>query len=214
MKNTDLIIFDLDGTLVDSRQDIINAVKVTLKRLRAPVRSSKEIQSFIGTGVEDLLGKSLGDLKDSYLSRALRIFEEHFRRHYADASVLYPGVKELLTHFTDKKKSIVTNRRRQSALLTLRALGIGHLFEYVIGGDDLMCSKPDSCPLDKVIEESTASRDRTLMVGDMDIDILAGKAAGIATCAVTYGIGEKSVILKARPDFVIGSISELKKIIC
>ncbi len=213
MKEADLIIFDLDGTLVDSRKDIANAVNFTLRKLSLKEKSLEEITSYIGRGVSDLIQKSLEKKNHVHLEKALSIFEKYYKEHSSDESILYPGVKEVLEYFKDKKKAIVTNRNYEFAVITLKALGIYDFFSSITGGDDIGCAKPNSCPLDKAIYHLAINKDRSIIVGDMDIDVLAGKASGIATCAVTYGIGKKEDIEKTKPDYIIDNISELKKII-
>lgn len=213
MKYIDLIIFDLDGTLVDSRDDIANAVNFTLKKIGLKEKSISEISSYIGTGIEDLIGKSLGNKQEVLLTRALSVFEKYYRKHSIDNSVLYPNVKEILEYFKNKRKVIVTNRNYEFALIALNKLGIYDYFENVVGGDDIGCMKPSSCPLDISMNRLNTNKEEAIIVGDMDIDIVAGKKAGIITCGVTYGIGKKEDIIKAKPDFIIDDIINLKNII-
>ncbi len=213
MKYIDLIIFDLDGTLVDSRDDIANAVNFTLKKIGLKERSISEISSYIGTGIEDLIGKSLGNKQEVLLTRVLSVFEKYYRKHSTDNSVLYPNVKEILEYFKNKRKVIVTNRNYEFALIALNKLGIYDYFENVVGGDDIGCMKPSSCPLDISMNRLNTNKEEAIIVGDMDIDIVAGKKAGIITCGVTYGIGKKEDIIKAKPDFIIDDIIDLKSII-
>ena len=213
MKYIDLIIFDLDGTLVDSRDDIANAVNFTLKKIGLKEKSISEISSYIGTGIEDLIGKSLGNKQEVLLTRALSVFEKYYRKHSTDNSVLYPNVKEILEYFKNKRKVIVTNRNYGFALIALNKLGIYDYFENVVGGDDIGCMKPSSCPLDRSMNRLNTNKEEAIIVGDMDIDIVAGKKAGIITCGVTYGIGKKEDIIKAKPDFIIDDIIDLKDII-
>ena len=212
MRFVDLIIFDLDGTLIDSRQDIANAVNFTLREVGLGQKSISEISSYIGMGVEDLVKKSLGSRQD-LLKKALDILEQYYRKHSADNSVLYPGVKEVLEYFKTKRKIIVTNRNYEFAILTLKATGINEYFQDIIGGDDIGCMKPSSCPLDRTLCRLDINKQKAIIVGDMDIDILAGKRAGIITCAVTYGIGKKEDILKVKPDYTIDNLLRLKEII-
>lgn len=213
MKYIDLIIFDLDGTLVDSRDDIANAVNFTLKKIGLKEKSISEISSYIGTGVEGLIRKSLGNKEEVLLKKALSAFEEYYKKHSTDNSVLYPNVKEILEYFKGKKKVIVTNRNYEFALLTLKTLGIYDYFEDIVGGDDIGCMKPSSCPLDMSMHRLSANKEEAIIVGDMDLDIVAGKRAGIITCGVTYGIGKKEDIIKAKPDFIIDDIMNLKNLI-
>lgn len=213
MKYIKLIIFDLDGTLVDSRIDITNAVNFTLKKVGLKEKSVSEVSSYIGTGVEGLIRKSLGENRDNLFNRALSVFGKYYRNHSTDSSVLYPHVKEILEYFKNKRKIIVTNRKHEFALPTLKTLGINEYFEDITGGNNIGCMKPSSCPLNRAIHKLKMDKEKTIIVGDMDLDILAGKAAGILTCAVTYGIGKKEDIAKVEPDFIVENILELKNII-
>jgi len=212
-KHVDSIIFDLDGTLVDSGKDIVSSVNFTLKNIGLKEKSGEEVLSYVGTGVIDLMRKSLGEERAGLSNKALTIFEAHRRKHSTDHTVLYPGVRETLEHFKNKKKMVLTNRKLEFALITLKNLDIKKYFDDVLGADDLLCIKPSSCPLDMLIEKYGMNKNKTIMAGDMDIDVLSGKNAGILTCGVTYGIGKKEDILKAGPDFIINNIIELKDLI-
>jgi phosphoglycolate phosphatase len=212
-RQIDLIIFDLDGTLVDSRKDITKAVNFTLRQVGLKEKSMQEVSSFIGWGVKDLIAKSMGKNKGRLFDKALVVFEEYYRKHATDNSVLYPKVKEILEYFKNKQKAIVTNRNHEFGVLALANLGILDYFADLIGGNELGCVKPSSCPIDTVIGRLKADKDKAIMVGDMDIDVLAGKNAGILTCAVTYGIGKKEDLIKSKPDYIIDHIETLKKII-
>ena len=209
----ELLIFDLDGTLIDSRQDIANAVNFTLSKFGIPEKSMQEISSYIGMGVGNLIRKSLGQRQDIPFNKALATFEGYYRQHATDESKLFPAVEEILEYFKHKHKVIITNRNYEFAQIALKATGIDQYFSEIIGGDDIDCMKPSACPLDTAIYKLDINKQRAIMVGDMDIDVLAGKSAGILTCAVTYGIGKRQDIIKAKPDYIIDSLLDLKKII-
>ena len=208
-----LILFDLDGTLIDSRKDIAYSVNHMLEKLGHKKRTQEEIVSFIGRGISDLIQKSVGETDKSTLDKAITIFESHYRKHGTDNSVLYPGVLEMLKYFSNKKKSVVTNRSYEFAKAVLKKLKIDKFFEDIAGGDDINCMKPSSCSLDGVVARAKEDKKKTMMVGDMDIDILAGKKAGVLTCAVTYGFGKKEDIEKSEPDYIIEDLDMLKEII-
>ena len=212
MKYVELIIFDLDGTLVDSKEAIAKGINFALKKVGLKEKSVKEISSYIGIGVDHLIKESLGAEHKNLFERTKSALE-NYRREFANDFVLYPGVKEMLEYFKDKRKVIITNGKHEFALLTLKELGISDYFDDILGGDDLECVKPSACPLERIVDKLDIDKERTIMVGDMHLDVLAGKNAGITTCAVTYGIGKKEDILKARPDYVIDDIVKLKKII-
>jgi 2-phosphoglycolate phosphatase len=213
MENIKLIVFDLDGTLVDSRSDIAGAVNFTLDKLGLKKKNISEIGSYIGWGVIDLIEKSLGKNHRYFLTQALAIFKDYYRRHSTDNSRLYPGVEETLKYYKQMRKIIVTNRDREFAEITLKTLGISGYFETIIGGDDLGCLKPSSCPLNRGLRQLKVNKNRAIMVGDMAVDIQAGKTAGISTCAVTYGLGKREDLIRAEPDFIINDIRELKKVV-
>lgn len=212
-KRIDGIIFDLDGTLIDSRLDIINSVNFTLQKLGLPRRSPEYIASYIGLGRDFLVRGALSPDNLGRFDEAISIFVEHHTIHQLDNTALYPGIREILEYYKDKKKTVISNRETRSAYRILERLDVIRYFERVFGGDDLSCMKPSACPVLKVLDELRLSKDKTLIVGDMAIDIESGKEAGVITCGVTYGIGRKEDIIKAGPDYIIDSILGLKEII-
>ena len=213
MREVDLIIFDFDGTLVDSRLDIVNSVNYVLERLDLGSRDFDTIISFIGEGIEHLLLKSLGEGREDRYEEAYRYYVEYYQKHLLDNSVPYPHVRETLDYFKSKKMIIISNRLGSSASIMLEGLGLMHHFKGVLGGEDDSCRKPSGCPILKVLNKLDVSKERAIIVGDMDLDIMSGKDAGILTCAVTYGIGSKESIVKSEPDFIIDDIRRLKEII-
>ena len=213
MVGIDTIIFDLDGTLVDSRKDIVMAVNFTLRKLGLPEKPPEVVVSYIGLGIRDLIKKSLGEEKRRLVDEALKIFTRYFRKHSADKSKLYPHVKETLDYFRNKRKVVITNRNKESACITLKKLGVINYFQEIFGGDDEDCIKPSACPLDRVCSKLGVDKNKIIMVGDMDIDIKAGKEFDVRTCWVTYGLGKREDIEKVGPDYVIDDIIDLKKII-
>jgi len=213
MVGIDTIIFDLDGTLVDSRKDIVMAVNFTLRKLGLPEKPPEVVVSYIGLGIRDLIKKSLGEEKRRLVDEALKIFTRYFRKHSADKSKLYPHVKETLDYFRNKRKVVITNRNKESACITLKKLGVINYFQEIFGGDDEDCIKPSACPLDRVCSKLGVDKNKIIMVGDMDIDIKAGKEFDVRTCWVTYGLGKREDIEKVGPDYVIDDIIDVKKII-
>ncbi len=204
----DLLMFDLDGTLVDSREAIVDAVNYTLKELGRPERPGAEIVSFIGTGTSELLKKA--GLKGA-IEDGVRIFTGYFRLNSNRKSRLYPEVKETLNYFKKKRLMIITNRIESIAETTLVEMGIHDFFESIIGGDNELCLKPSPCQIERGIKKSPAGR--SLFVGDMDLDVRAGKAAGVMTCGVSYGIGKLSDIEAAGPDLLIDRLGQLRELI-
>ncbi|MFH1282976.1 MAG: HAD-IA family hydrolase [bacterium] len=209
MKFIENIFFDLDGTLVDSKKDIISAVQNALKENKLPAKTSEEIMFHIGSSIEYLLKKSAGNVSEAVLQKCSSDYEKYYKNHYLENTSIFMGVKDVLENFRDKNKFIVTNRRYGSSKRLLKTLGIDKHFKDIIGGDDLSCLKPSSCPLDNIISRHKLKKDKTVFIGDMPVDVLAGKQAGVITCAVTYGFSKKEDIIKTNPDFVIDSMNQL-----
>ena len=215
MKVITAVFFDVDGTLADARLDISGAMNRVLKTLGRQEKPSGEIASYIGSGVKDLIKKSLGTYGDDagLVDRATAMYEEEYLKHPADHAVLYPGVVELLKALPDKRKFILTNRYAHLASALLDKLGISGFFEDVFGGDDEGCIKPSPRVMEKILPAVMVNKKEALIVGDMAIDVMTGKNSGVRTCWVTYGLGKKEDVLPLRPDYVIDRISELSKII-
>ena len=215
MIDIDLLIFDLDGTLIDSKEDIIGAVEYTMRKLGVPPGSRDGIISYVGFGMRELIEKTLGPANRRLYAEGLSLFRKHYEDNVAAHSGLYPGVMDVLEQFRDKRKAVVTNRSGKSAEISLKSLGIRKYFETVMDGDDPCCMKPMACPIEKALGSALfrVEKKKALMVGDMVVDVEAGKSAGVVTCAVTYGLGKREDLVKAGADHMIDDITELKKIV-
>lgn len=213
MITVDAIFFDVDGTLVDARRDIAGAMNRVLRRLGRPELSMEEISSYIGTGVKDLVSKSLKLDDAALIDKAAALYEEEYLKAPADYATLYPGVESTLSALSKKRKFILTNRYAYMASAMLEKMGIRRYFEDVFGGDDETCIKPSSCVLEKILPPLGLDKKNILLVGDMTIDVMTGKNSDVLTCWVTYGLGKREEVLKLKPDYVIDNISELLKIV-
>jgi len=213
MKNIELIIFDLDGTLIDSKLDLANAVNHSLQTLGLPGIENEKVYGFIGDGLWKLIERSLGAGNADKLENAVRLFREYYGRHLLDNTKLYPGVENTLARFKGKKKAVVTNKPEGFSRDILEGLKILEHFNLVYGGDTFNRHKPDPHCLLCAMRELGAEVSRVVMVGDGRNDILAAKAASIASCAVGYGLENKQQLMSAGPDFYIENISQLAGII-
>lgn len=208
-----LIIFDLDGTLIDSKKDIAQAANHTLELLGSPVLEEEIIYEFVGEGVKRLLEKCLGRKDHDLLERAWQIFCEYYRHHLLDNTVLFPGVKEILDYLWFLDKIIISNKPDQFCSPVLNGLGILPYFRMILGGESLPHRKPDPAPVYLVIEKFALRPKQVMIVGDSGIDIECGKRAGIYTCGVTYGFRSREELMEAQPDFLIDHLEELKIIL-
>jgi phosphoglycolate phosphatase len=207
----DLIIFDLDGTLIESKWDIAEAVNLTLADLGLSLRAKEEIFSFVGDGIKRLLRLAVGEENHARYEEALRVFRGHYLAHCLDRTKFYPGVEQVLTFFTDKYKAVATNKSLEYTTKILKGLGAHH-FAYVVGGDDGYGLKPEPGMLFKIMEALKVTKDRTVLIGDSTNDIKGGHNAGIKVCAVGYGMGNREKMAACQPDWFIEKPEELMEL--
>ncbi len=204
----DLLIFDLDGTLIESKWDIAKSVNLTLEDLGLPCREEKEIFGFVGDGVKRLLRLAVGEDNHSNYEEALAVFRRHYLEHCLDRTRFYPGVDEVLRHFREKDKAVATNKSIEYTKVILDGLGPQH-FAYVVGGDDGFGLKPEPGMLLHILEQLNINKDRAVLVGDSTNDINAAHNAGIRVCAVGYGMGNRDKMASCRPDWFIEQPQDL-----
>ncbi|MDD5135839.1 MAG: HAD-IA family hydrolase [Candidatus Omnitrophica bacterium] len=209
----DSIFFDIDGTLIDARQDIVTAMNYALRQMGFPEKPFDEIVSYVGTGVTYLIAKSLGSEKADLVERGVELYTNYYIAHPADKATLYPHAREILEHFKKKRKIILTNRYTRFAEPVLNALDIRGYFEDIVGGDDEKCLKPSACVLEPVVSRLRIDKSRSLIIGDMAVDIMTGKNSGIKTCWIRHGLGKDEDVRPLDPDFIIDDLIELKGII-
>lgn len=207
----ELLIFDLDGTLIESKWDIAASVNLTLAELGLPQRPLDEIFGFVGDGVRKLLRLAVGDNDRVSFEDALRVFRGHYLAHCLDRTTFYPGVEDALTHFTDKRKAVATNKSIEYTQVILKGLGAHH-FQFVVGGDNGFGLKPDPGMLLHIMERLDVPKERTVLVGDSTNDINGGHNAGIRVCAVGYGMGNREKMAACRPDWFIERPEQLMEI--
>ncbi|MBD0315854.1 MAG: HAD-IA family hydrolase [Nitrospiraceae bacterium] len=209
--SVDLLIFDLDGTLIESKWDIAHAVNLTLLELGLPERSLEEIFGFVGDGVKRLLRLAVGEEHLDRYERALQIFRGHYLAHCLDRTVFYPGIEPMLQHFDRKEKAVATNKAIEYTRVILEGLGSQH-FSVVVGGDNGFGLKPEPGMLLHIMEQVGASKERTVLVGDSTNDINGGHNAGIRVCAVGYGMGNREKMAACKPDWFIERPEELMEL--
>lgn len=211
-RSIDLLIFDLDCTLADTKFDIAQATNFALECLGLPKLPVETIYGYIGNGVEKILDRAVTQERKDLRKQALALFTEHYDRHLLDHTHLYPHVRETLEYFKQKKKAVATNKTMNFTSKMLEALGIHPYFDMILGGDSTERTKPNPEPLRKILNRLHISPAQGAMVGDSVNDVSAGKQAGMITCALTYGLGKREDLVKAGPDFLLDDIWKLTEI--
>jgi phosphoglycolate phosphatase len=197
----DLLLFDLDGTLADTKEDLATAVNLTLRDFGVPEQSRERIFSFVGDGVRPLLARAFDGRGAEVFDQALAVFRRHYLEHLLDATRFYPGVEAVLAHFADKKKGVVTNKPIEYTLKLIEGLGARERFDVIVGGNSTPHLKPHPAMIVRALEEAGVAADRAVMIGDNVNDIVAARAAGVRSVAVGYGLGDPAVLRAANPDF-------------
>lgn len=199
----ELLIFDLDGTLIDTSLDLAHAVNFALQALgKAPLPLAK-VLGMVGDGARTLLTRALGQPNEEELLFALQKFREHYAAHLADHSQPYPGITDALAFFHQTKKAVLTNKPHEFTLALLERLRLTPAFDMIQGAQAHVPLKPDPASLLNILAQLQIPAARALMIGDGENDILAGKAAGAKTCAATYGFRPAEKLLALAPDCVI-----------
>jgi len=209
MKQIDLMIFDLDGTLVNSGGDIITSVNHTLKTLDIPKKKPDEIIGFVGDGIQKMIERSLGKDHQNLFNDAIGIFSDYYAKHMLDTTTLCDYVIEVLEHFSEKRKVIITNKRKYFTVEMTDALGISEYFDEIIGADSTDYKKPDPRLLFPRIEKYGTGFDNTVVIGDGVNDIMLAKNAGVLSCALMNGLTHRDILLALNPDFACEGLSEL-----
>jgi phosphoglycolate phosphatase len=205
------VVFDLDGTLIDSAEDIKTAVNRTLARLSPglPPLPLERVRSFVGDGAKLLLERCLGEVGlDREPGSVLPLFLESYRGCLLDTTRLYPGVTETLLRLADRDLAVLTNKPGAMSRRIVEGLGLGGRFVRVYGGDDLPARKPDPVGLVRLLDEVGVAPQQAVMVGDSAVDVRTGRAAGVRTIGVTYGF-DTDRLLAEGPDRRIDDIRAL-----
>lgn len=204
-----LVVFDLDGTLVDSKVDLANSVNYALGAFGVCPLTHETIYSYVGNGASMLIQRSLGLEGRLILPRVLETFLAHYREHLLDTTVPYPGVRESLEAHSGKyAMAVLTNKPVDMTRTILTGLSLSGHFVDVRGGDSFGTKKPNPEGLLRILADRGVPPAESLMVGDSANDILAGQEAGVATCGVTYGISTQG-FSEHPPDFTIDRFPEL-----
>lgn len=208
-----LVIFDLDGTLIDSRLDLINSVNAMLRHVNHLELPGEVVASYVGDGAPMLVRRALGDPEDeNFFRNALDYFLSYYREHKLDHTVVYEGIPEALQRIqangAARKLAVLSNKPVNPSRAIVEALGLAPFFVRVYGGNSFETKKPDPLGVRTLLEETGTSPENAMIVGDSSVDVLTGRNAGIATCGVTYGFAPHT-LCEVKPDVTVESPKQL-----
>ena len=206
-----LLIFDLDGTLIDSKLDLAHAVNATRAHMGMPALEHQRVYSYVGNGAPVLIRRALGaEATELQVEEALEFFLEYYREHPLDFTRLYPGVRESLERLgqAGKQMAVLTNKPVRISRAILAGLGVQDFFFRIYGGNSFEFKKPHPVGVEALMRETGVGRDATLMVGDSSVDVETARNAGIACCGVTYGFQPESLADPA-PDRLVDRMEDL-----
>lgn len=213
--NWKLVVFDLDGTLIDSKLDLVHAVNATRRHYQLSDLDQHTVESYVGNGAPMLIRRSMGEgFSDEELARALDFFIHYYRDHALDNTILYPDARKVIESLSlaGITQAVLTNKPVKISIDIIKGLSLGEAFFRIYGGNSFPSKKPDPEGLLRLMEEAGAAPSETLMVGDSTVDIQTAKNAGCASCGVTFGFQPES-LNHPSPDFLVDSMEDLLPIL-
>lgn len=209
------MIFDLDGTLIDSRLDLVHSVNAALRHIARPELPDDVIASYVGDGAPILIQRALGaEAADEALVRkGLEFFLSYYREHKLDHTTVYPGIPEALAAIQSsngvlRQMAVLTNKPVNPSRAIVDALGLGQYFSQVYGGNSFVTKKPDPEGARKLLAETGVAPEQAAIVGDSHVDVRTGRNAGLWTVGVTYGFATHTLEDEA-PDVLVDSAEDL-----
>lgn len=216
--NIRVLVFDLDGTLIDSSHDLAGAVNVARGGMGLGPLSHAQVMTFIGNGARELVRRGIsfesGAASDAEIERALGYFREHYSQHLLDQTQTYPGVREALdifasrTHGPPRTLAVLTNKPLRFTRPILDGLGLAPYFRYIYGEDSFPAKKPDPVGLLSILRDTRAAPREAMLIGDSEIDVRTARNAGAWACGVSYGLSSEQ-LAACPPDLLLDSLLEL-----
>jgi phosphoglycolate phosphatase len=206
-----LLIFDLDGTLIDSRLDLASSVNAARAHLGRPPLTNDTVYTYVGKGVPVLIKRAMGEgASDRELERAQAYFLDHYRQHMLDHTTLYPGAAEALEKLSAAgiKLAVLTNKPVEFSQAIVDGLGVGRHFLRVYGGNSFEQKKPHPIGVETLMAECGADRERTIMIGDSAVDVQTARNASVKSWGVSYGFQPETLVADP-PDWMAHSMAEV-----
>lgn len=210
--NYELLIFDLDGTLIDTRQDITNSANQMLAHYGLEQKGVDEVTGYVGDGIAKLVERCMGD-EDVNIDEAVLLFKKIYTARLLENTRPYPSIVDLLKQLKVYRKAILTNKAYAPSKAITDGLGLTGYFEIFVGGDTLPRKKPFPDGVNYIIEKAGVGREKSLLIGDGRNDILTAAEAGLQSVYVSWGFSHDSSMTGLSPDFTINHPDELLAIL-
>ena len=207
------LILDLDGTLIDSKLDLIHSVNAMLGEMKRPRLAAETISGYIGHGAPQLMARALGGTAThEELEHALQFFLGYYEEHKMDNTCAYPGVQETLEQLSHLPMAVLTNKPERISVRILNSLGLATYFRAIYGGNSFESKKPDPFGANKILQEFGIAAREALLVGDSEVDVQTARNAGMQAAAVNYGFGVHD--RAAHPaDIYLDSFTDLTEVV-
>ena len=214
-----LVIFDLDGTLIDSRLDLVHSVNAALRHIHRPELPEDVIASYVGDGAPILIQRALGGeaVDEALVRKGLEFFLSYYREHKLDHTTIYEGIREALAAIqrsgngVPRKLAVLTNKPVNPSRAIVEALGLGPYFSQVYGGNSFATKKPEPEGALKLLSEVDVRPEQAAIIGDSHVDVRTGRNAGLWTVAVTYGFAPHTLAVE-EPDVTVDTPLELSRV--
>ncbi len=203
------LIFDLDGTLIDSKLDLALSVNATLAELGRPPLPHEQIFSYVGQGAPALIARALGsDASEQDCMIGLEFFIKYYSAHKLDNTDLYPGVRETLDALKGMPMAVLTNKPVRVSRSIIQELGVAGHFRFVYGGNSFERKKPDPMGVESILRDFGSAPAQAMIVGDSEVDVQTARNSGTWACGVTYGFGSHR-LAEFPPDLLVDNLTEL-----